>query len=108
MKKVLDRVVALLKVNPDLRDDILLTRRRIWEEDLMNIGKSIHFIYAPELLDLEQDGTLTNAETIRRMWQLAQHDNEALRGEKYDIRHHKKQSEVKEEIKEIGKQHQIV
>lgn len=106
MKKVLDRVVKLLTDNADLRDDVVETRKKIWEEDLMNIEKSIYFIYASELLELEQNGSITNSETIRRMWQLAQHDNVALQGKKYDIRHRKKKHEVKAEIKELSKQHQ--
>lgn len=112
MKKVLDRVVRLLETRPELRDDVNLTLKAIWDDDLKKQGASLSNILASTLLCLLQQGKITKFETVRRMWQLSQQHNQHLRGSSYDIRHRQSEPEAKQEIKtlnhEIAHENKIV
>jgi len=105
-KKVYQRVEKLLTANPILRDDLNLTLKEIWEEDLKNIQQNIYVISGSRLMEFMVAGKLTKFESVRRMWQLVQstEGNEHLRGKTYNYRHGIAEPEVKQEIKSIAQE----
>lgn len=102
-KKVYERVKKLLEENPPLRDNLNLTLKEIWEEDLKNIQQNIYVISGSRMMEFMVAGKLTKFETVRRMWQLVQatEGNEHLRGKNYNYRHGIAEPETVQEIKSI-------
>jgi len=84
-------VTYLLRNFPETRDCDLKLVARYWDKfDGFNAGVYFEDIYY---------GHVTHFESIRRMRQKLQMDNEDLRGLRYKTRKHKLEKEVRELIK---------
>ena len=95
--RLTDRVVRLLTVKSDLRDNDRRLTCNIWWKSVSN----------PELLMFEDfialyiKGKVPESDSITRCRRKVQEENEELRGESWDLRHGL-EDVVKEELREIG------
>ena len=95
--RLVDRVIRLLTVESDLRDNDRRLTCNIWWKSVSN----------PELLMFEDfiklyiDGKVPESDSITRCRRKVQEENEELRGESWDLRHGL-EDVVKEELREIG------
>jgi hypothetical protein len=89
--EIKDNVTYLLRNFPETKDCDLKLVARYWDKfDGFNAGVYFEDIYY---------GHVTHFESIRRMRQKLQMDNEDLRGLRYKTRKHKLEKEVRELIK---------
>ena len=89
--EIKENVIYLLKNFPETRDCDLKLVARYWNNfDNCHVDVSINQIY---------NGHVTYFESIRRMRQKLQQDNEDLRGVRYKTRKNKLEKEVRELIK---------
>ena len=95
--RLTDRVIRLLTVESDLRDNDRRLTCNIWWKSVSN----------PELLMFEDfiklyiKGKVPESDSITRCRRKVQEENEELRGESWDLRHGL-EDVVKEELREIG------
>lgn len=90
-KEIKENVIYLLRNFPETRDCDLRLVARYWNKfDECHASVTINQIY---------NGHVTHFESIRRMRQRLQQDNEDLRGTRYKIRKCKLEKEVREIIK---------
>lgn len=89
--EIKENVIYLLRNFPETRDCDLRLVARYWDK-FDGFRTSVYFedIYY---------GHVTHFESIRRMRQKLQMDNEDLRGTRYKLRKHKLEKEVRELIK---------
>jgi hypothetical protein len=98
IKSTKGRVEELIKHNPHLRDSVDKVIANIWHEDITRITKKKPAdVSAIRMLSMYAEGELTNAESIRRSWQLLLKNNEHYRGPGYAKRHGKTK-QVKEDL----------
>jgi len=102
IKNIKSEVIRLLTKFPHLRDSDTKLIATIWGSD---IGKDENGLIAKQItafLFLEQfaNGKFTSPESIRRIRQKIQEQNEELRGESYKARKEHAQI-IKQEIKNI-------
>jgi hypothetical protein len=97
MSLIKDRVKALLKLHPHLRDKDNRLIATIWKFDLFKMGLTADDITGKQFMSFYAEGKLTNAETIRRVRQKIQEENPELRGTAYSERQ-KQAEEVKKQI----------
>lgn len=89
--EIKENVIYLLKNFPETRDCDLKLVARYWNEfDNCHVDVTINQIY---------NGHVTHFESIRRMRQKIQEQNEDLRGVRYKTRKNKLEKEVRELIK---------
>lgn len=89
--EIKENVIYLLRNFPETRDCDLKLVARYWNKfDECHASVTINQIY---------NGHVTHFESIRRMRQKLQMDNEDLRGTRYKLRKHKLEKEVREIIK---------
>ena len=92
-----DRVVRLLTIKSDLRDNDRRLTCNIWWKSVSN----------PELLMFEDfialyiKGKVPESDSITRCRRKVQEENQELRGKSWDLRHGLEDA-VKEELREIG------
>ncbi len=86
-----DKVLALLKKHPHLRDSDEKLTANIW------LNESRGVTTAFDLLNLYANGGLSNAESIRRCRQKIQRENPELRGNTYEKRH-ANQTKIKKQL----------
>ena len=86
MKGIKPKVEKLLELKPHLRDDDNSLICNIWFSEVDNIGD----YSAIKFLKIFSEGKLTSPESIRRMRQKLQEENESFRGESYKARHKEK------------------
>lgn len=99
--KTKDRVQRILSLVDYSRDDDNILIHYIWNEDLINKGLDAKYITAYRFFEMFSDGELTSPESIRRVRQKLQEQNEDLRGYKYKKRMDN-QERIKQQLKEIG------
>lgn len=97
MSQVKDRVKALLKLHPHLRDSDNKLIATIWHYEILNKGLNTKDLTANGFLSLYSNQQLTNAETIRRVRQKIQEENPDLRGTVNEARQ-KEGEEVRKNI----------
>lgn len=89
--EIKENVIYLLRNFPETKDCDLKLVARYWNKfDECHASVTINQIY---------NGHVTHFESIRRMRQKLQMDNEDLRGTRYKLRKHKLEKEVRETIK---------
>lgn len=89
--EIKENVIYLLRNFPETRDCDLRLVARYWNKfDECHASVTINQIY---------NGHVTHFESIRRIRQKLQMDNEDLRGTRYKLRKHKLEKEVREMIK---------
>lgn len=93
MKGIKPKVDKLLGSYPHLRDDDNKLIATIWRSEVNNIED----ISGIKMLKIFAEGSLTSPESIRRMRQKLQEENENYRGENYAKRH-KEKDNIKQNI----------
>jgi len=99
LEKTKFKVERLLNAVEETRDNDELLIASIWNEDLINKGLN-KYILVERLFNMLSAGELTSTESIRRVRQKLQENNEHLRGYKYNKRM-EHQKVVKEELKTL-------
>lgn len=99
LEKTKFKVERLLNAIEETRDNDELLIASIWNEDLINRGFNTS-ISVKILFFMLRNGELTSTESIRRVRQKLQENNEHLRGYKYNKRM-EHQKLVKEELKTL-------
>ena len=95
--RLTDRVIRLLTVESDLRDNDRRLTCNIWWKSVSN----------PELLMFEDfiklyiKGKVPESDSITRCRRKVQEEKKELRGKSWDLRHGL-EKEIKEELREIG------
>lgn len=87
--EIKENVIYLLRNFPETRDCDLRLTSMYWKK----------FDNCSDLLNELYNGNITHFESIRRMRQKLQMDNEDLRGTRYKVRKYKLEKEVRETIK---------
>ena len=87
--EIKENVIYLLRNFPETRNCDLKLVARYWNK----------FDECSDLLNELYNGNITHFESIRRMRQKLQMDNEDLRGTRYKVRKYKLEKEVRELIK---------
>jgi len=98
--KTKDRVQRILSLMEYSRDDDNILIHYMWIEDLINKGLDYKYITAYRFFEMLAHGELTSPESIRRVRQKLQEQNEDLRGYKYKKRI-ENQERIKQQLKEI-------
>lgn len=88
MTSIKPKVEKLLEEHPHLRDDDNKLISNIWFNEVENIAD----LSAMKFLKIFAEGNLTSPESIRRMRQKLQEENENYRGENYKARHKEKET----------------
>lgn len=88
-KEIKENVTYLLRNFPETRDCDLRLTSMYWRR----------FDNCSDVLNELYNGNITHFESIRRMRQRLQQDNEDLRGTRYKVRKYKLEKEVREIIK---------
>jgi hypothetical protein len=94
------RVRNALEKLPELRNDLIWLKQRMWETDLKKAGLNLKTMSAIELLEAEHNGILTNARSIQRWWCKWQEEIESLRGTEWKDRKHIKEPIVRDEMRQ--------
>ena len=92
-----DRVVRLLTIKSDLRDNDRRLTCNIWWKSVPNPK----FLMFEDFIALYIEGKVPESDSITRCRRKVQEENKELRGESWDLRHGLEDA-VKEEIRELG------
>lgn len=94
-----DRVKNALTKCPELRDNLVWLKQRLWQTDLKKAGRDLATMTAIELLTAEMNEEISNARSIQRWWCKWQEEVPALRGKEWYDRKHIEEPIVREEMK---------
>jgi hypothetical protein len=86
LKKVSDKVEAILRSHPECKSDDNKLLAYFWGFEVTNKMWTLNNVSARQLLGLISRGTLTSPESIRRTRQLLQQTIPELRGDNYLVR----------------------